>query len=242
MKKPIIGLTLNRLSSSNVLVPYHGLSEAYVKAVSDAGGIPLLIPLGLPKSDWEPLRELLDGILLTGGSDIDPASFNGRPHPGVYDVDTERDALEIALVQRAVETRQPFLGICRGVQAINIALGGTLYTDIADQYPGAQRHDWYPNVPRDYLAHQVTVEPASRLGGILGVAHPEVNSLHHQALERIGEGLMVTAHAPDGMIEAVELPDHPFGIGVQWHPEWLQNDPAMRNLFRAFIRAAAERK
>ena len=239
MQPPIIGLTTNRLASTNPLAPNHGVSEAYIKAVYNAGGLPLLIPLGLPEHDWQALAARLDGILFTGGSDLDPAIFNGTPHPRVYDVDSQRDSLEIALVRRAAETGQPFLGICRGAQAVNVALGGTLYTDIADQVPGALRHDWYPDIPRDYRAHPVTLAPSSRLAGILGTTQPQVNSLHHQGLQHIGAGLAVTGHAPDGMVESVELPGHPFGIAVQWHPEWLQDDPAMRALFRAFIEAAA---
>ena len=239
MQSPVIGLTTNRLASTNPLAPNHGVSEAYVQAISNAGGLPLLIPLGLPEHDWQALAARLDGILFTGGSDLDPAIFNGTPHPRVYDVDPDRDALEIALARHAAGTGRPFLGICRGAQAVNVALGGTLYTDIADQVPGALRHDWYPDIPRDYRAHPVTLAPSSRLAGILGTTQPQVNSLHHQGLQHIGAGLAVTGHAPDGMVEAVELPHHPFGIAVQWHPEWLQDDPAMRALFRAFIEAAA---
>lgn len=242
MKTPTIGLTTNRLVSTNPLSPNHGVSEAYIQAVSNAGGLPLLIPLGLPERDWQALAARLDGILFTGGSDIDPARFNGVPHPNVYGIDPDRDALEIALVRRAAQTGQPFLGICRGSQAVNVALGGSLYTDIADQVPGALRHDWYPDVPRGYRAHAVTLDPDSRLAGILGGTAAQVNSLHHQGLLQVGQGLAVSGHSPDGMIESIELPGHPFGIAVQWHPEWLQDDPAMRALFHAFIEAAAREK
>lgn len=242
MRTPVIGLTVNRLSYGNRRSLYHALSEAYINAVVNAGGIPLLIPLGLPEKDWGLLCDHLDGILLTGGSDIDPARFNGRNHPSVYDIDSDRDALEIALVQRAAAIQMPFLGICRGVQAINVALGGTLYTHIPDQLSGAVRHDWYPNIPRNHRAHEITLEPTSRLAGILGATHLQVNSLHHQGLEQLGQGLVAVGRAPDGLVEAVELAGHAFGIGVQWHPEWLQDDPAMRSLIRAFIEAAAEGK
>lgn len=242
MRTPVIGLTVNRLSYGNRRSLYHALSEAYINAVVNAGGIPLLIPLGLPEKDWGLLCDHLDGILLTGGSDIDPARFNGRNHPSVYDIDSDRDALEIALVQRAAAIQMPFLGICRGVQAINVALGGTLYTHIPDQLSGAVRHDWYPNIPRNHRAHEVTLEPTSRLAGILGATHLQVNSLHHQGLEQLGQDLVAVGRAPDGLVEAVELAGHAFGIGVQWHPEWLQDDPAMRSLIRAFIEAAAEGK
>lgn len=242
MTHPIIGLTINRLSLTNPLNPYQGLSETYIRAVSNAGGIPLLIPLGLSQEHFQALYAHVDGLLLTGGSDIDPARFKGRSHIRVTDIDTDRDALEIALVQRAIESGKPLLGICRGIQAINVALGGTLYTDLADQYPNALRHDWYPDVPRDYPAHEVAIEPSSRLAGILGVTRPQVNSLHHQGLERVADGLTVVGKAPDGLVEAVELPAHPFFIGVQWHPEWLQEVQAMRDLFSAFIRAAGKGK
>jgi putative glutamine amidotransferase len=240
MTHPIIGLTINRFSIFNSTSPYHSIAETYIRAVSNAGGIPMLIPLGLPESDWDQIYERMDGFLFTGGTDIDPLRFNGQPHPRVNDIDSDRDALEIALVKRAAERRQPFLGICRGVQAINVALGGTLYTDIADQYPNALRHDWYPNVPRDYLAHEVNLSSSSQLAGILGTTLSQVNSLHHQGLDRIGGGLTVVGKAPDGLVEAVELSGHPFGIGVQWHPECLQEDPAMRRLFQAFVQAAAK--
>lgn len=238
MTHPIIGLTINRLSLTNPLNPNQGLSESYIQAVSNAGGIPILIPLGLPQEHLQTLYSHLDGILLTGGSDVDPARFNGRSHMRVYDVDSDRDALEIGLVRLAVESGKPLLGICRGVQVINVALGGTLYTDLADHYPNALRHDWYPDIPRDYRAHEVEIDPSSRLAAVLGATRPQVNSLHHQGLERIGAGLSVVAKAPDGLVEAVENPERPFFIGVQWHPEWLQEVPAMRNLFKAFVTAA----
>ena len=219
-------------------MPTAGISEAYIRAVRRAGGTPVLIPPGLNGDELATLRRRLDGLLFTGGGDIDPALFNGKPHPRVYDIDPERDALEISLVQMAAESQWPFLGICRGIQVINVALGGTLYTDIADQHPGAQRHDWYPNIPRNHLAHPVTLEPTSRLAGILAGPIVSTNSLHHQGLEQIAPSLAVTGLAPDGIVEAVEISGHPFAVGVQWHPEWLQEDPVMRDLFKALVDAA----
>jgi putative glutamine amidotransferase len=235
---PIIGVT------SNFDAPQEGpfgtisLGESYIQAVLRAGGVPVVIPVGLPEEDLQALLAHLDGILLTGGSDIDPQRFNGRPHPRVYGIDERRDALELRLVRMAAEEDKPFLGICRGIQVINVALGGTLYTDISDQLPNALKHDWYPNTSRDFLAHPVTLAPDSRLAQILGGQSFEVNSLHHQGLERLAPPLRAVGYAPDQLIEAVELPGHPFGLGIQWHPEWLQDYAPQRQLFRAFIQAA----
>ncbi len=237
MNSPLIGITTPHINQ-NSPVPSAGVSETYIQSVRRAGGTPVLIPPGLKGAELEALRARLDGILFTGGGDIDPALFNGKPHPRVYDIDPERDSVEIDLVRMAVESDWPFLGICRGIQVINVALGGTLYTDIADQHPGAQRHDWYPNIPRDTLAHPVSVQAGSRLAQILGGTETQTNSLHHQAIEKTAPSLEIIATAPDGIIEGVELPGHRFGLGVQWHPENLQAYAPMRDLFSAFVRAA----
>lgn len=238
MAAPIIGIT------SSIVPPKEGkfgtlsLGESYIQAVLNAGGIPLAIPPGLENAALETLFAHLDGILFTGGSDVDPTRFNGRPHPRVYGIEHGRDAVEIRLVQMAAERGKPFLGICRGIQVINVALGGTLFTDIGDQKENPLRHDYYPDIPRNYLAHPVMVQGASRLCGVLGGESFEVNSLHHQGIEQVAPVLKPVAYAPDQLVEAVELPDHPFGLGVQWHPEWLQEHEPQRRLFRALIRAS----
>ena len=236
---PLVGVTTYRSRTQSGL-PALSVVDAYLQALIQAGAAPLLIPLGAPDNVLRAMIDRLDGVLFTGGGDITPELFDGQPHPRVYDVDGDRDRIEIYLVKRAVEQKRPFLGICRGIQVINVALGGTLYTDIADQHTGALRHDYYPNIPRDYPAHTVQVNAASRLAGILGCTHVEVNSLHHQAVQRVAPGLTPTAYAPDGILEAVELPEHPFGLGVQWHPEWLQAHAPMQALFRAFVQAAVQ--
>jgi putative glutamine amidotransferase len=165
-----------------------------------------------------------------------------QPHPTAHDVDVVRDRLEIALAQRVVKEGKPFLGICRGFQVLNVALGGSLYEDILDQHAGALKHDYFPNYPRTYLAHGMQVAAGSRLASILGVTALETNSLHHQGVRQVGDGLITTAHAPDGIAEAVELPEHPFGLAVQWHPEWMQEHAPMRQLFQAFVAAARQAK
>jgi putative glutamine amidotransferase len=132
----------------------------------------------------------------------------------------------------------PVFGICRGLQVINVALGGTLYEDLDDQFPNALKHDYYDDQPRDYLAHTIRVETDSRLARILGSSSTEVNSLHHQGIRRLAPSLRASAFAPDGLIEATELLEYPFGLAVQWHPECLQAYAPMRHLFQAFVDAA----
>jgi putative glutamine amidotransferase len=236
MTQPLIGLTTSRiLSKANISIV--SAAEAYVQAVYQAGGLPVLIPLGICEPDLAALLSRLDGLLLTGGGDIAPERYGGQPHPRVYDIDPDRDRLELNLVARAAQGGMPFLGICRGFQVVSVALGGTLYEDILDQHPGALKHDYFPDYPRDQLVHPVKITPGSRLAEIVGKSEVEVNSLHHQGVRQVPAALHTTALAPDGISEAVELPDHPFGLAVQWHPEWLQAYAPMSRLFEAFVEA-----
>lgn len=238
---PLIGVTSNFVPAEDGKFGTISVGESYIQAVIKAGGLPVVIPVGLSEQETKALFDRLDGLLLTGGADVDPARFGGLPHPRVYGIDPRRDAMEIQLAQMSAQRGKPFLGICRGIQVINVALGGTLYTDIADHKQNALRHDWFPNVPRDYLAHSVSLDESSRLAQILGGPACEVNSLHHQGLLEVAPGLNAVAFSPDALVEAVELPDHPFGLGVQWHPEWLQEHLPQRQLFQALIQAAERR-
>jgi putative glutamine amidotransferase len=240
MPSPLIGLTTYRHLNQYGL-PLNSITEAYVRAVSSAGAIPTLIPLGLDEETLDQLLARLDGIVFTGGGDVAPERYGSRPHPLVDEVDPDRDRTEVHLVQRTLDQGLPFLGICRGLQVINVALGGTLYEDILDQRPGSLKHQYYPNWPRNYLAHSVQVEPGSRLRQLLGQSSVQVNSLHHQGIRDLAAPLKAAAFAPDGLIEAFELAEHPFGLAVQWHPEWLQEHPPMQTLFRQFVRAADEK-
>lgn len=238
MAAPLIGITSNFTPVSESPFGAFSLGEAYVQAVLDAGGLPVIIPSGLSPDKLQELLARVDGLLLSGGGDIHPRFFGGQPHPRVDGVDERRDMLEIQAARVAVERGKPFLGICRGIQVINVALGGTLHTHIPDQVEGALRHDWFPGIPRNYLAHSVQVESDSRLAGILGDGAVEVNSLHHQGIDRLAPGLLAAAYSPDGVVEAVEVSGHPFGLGVQWHPEWLQEHAPQVRLFQALVRAA----
>ncbi len=239
MSSPLIGITTQRTATSGA--PVVGAPETYIKAVQNAGGLPVLIPLDLNASELDELFSHLDGVLFHGGGDIDPALFQGPAHVEVYGIDPDRDRVELQLVHRAADSGKPFLGICRGIQVINVALGGTLYTHIQDQHPNALRHDCHPEHPRDYLAHPVRVQENSSLAKILGKSTVETNSLHHQGIDKPAPRLTPVAWAPDGIVEAVELTDHPFGLGVQWHPENLQAYPEMRALFRSLVTAAGQK-
>jgi putative glutamine amidotransferase len=236
--KPLIGITTFRTDSGRGYI-YFSLTEAYVRAVAAGGALPVMIPLGLPEDDLDRIRAKLDGLVLSGGGDVDPNRYGGIPHPSVAEVDEDRDRVELHLARKFVDTGRPLLGICRGMQLLNVALGGTLYTDIADQLPAAIAHDLWPGRGHANDHHMVRIEEETRLAGILGQPMVEVNSLHHQGVRDLAPGLVPAAYAADGLIEAFELPDHPFGLAVQWHPERLAGERAMPGLFAALTEAAA---
>ena len=233
---PIIAITAGREFVEGKS-PVNELSDAYVRAILDAGGIPVILPSITLIEQVDRLFARVDGFLFTGGADADPILFNGRPHERVYGIDHERDAIEINILKKAAVQGKPFMGICRGIQMVNIALGGTLWTDIHDQYGPTQKHDFYPGYARDYIGHVVSLVPGSRLEAIVGAGELEVNSFHHQAIEVVAPGLTAMAFSPDGLVEAVMLEGHPFGLGVQWHPECLPQYPRHRALFKAFVQA-----
>jgi putative glutamine amidotransferase len=215
-------------------------NSSYISAIISAGGAPFLIPVEARDSVLRMLFEQADAILLPGGGDIASHFFDEMPHPSLSDVQSARDELELTLARWGLEEGKPLLGICRGIQVMNVAAGGSLYQDIASQSPHTSRHDYFhaSDYPRDFLAHPVAIEPGSRLGTVLGVDHLSVNSLHHQALKEVPPAYRVVARSPDGVIEGIEASHHPFAIGVQWHPEELvASQEAARRLFLAFAEA-----
>lgn len=236
--QPIIGITTYQGKNPDDY-PTVALMQSYVGAILQAGGVPVLIPSMLAENGWQTLYSKLDGILFTGGGDISLDYFKGDPHARIDGVDLLRDAIELNLFKTAITDSRPFLGICRGAQLMNVALGGTLYTHIPDQLPNALDHS-YPGHMRTALVHEVRVEEGTHIAEILGEPILKVNSLHHQGLKDIAPGLRIAGYAPDGLVEAIELPDHPFGMAVQWHPEWLTDQPSTRNLFRKFVEAAGK--
>jgi len=210
-----------------------------VAAVERAGGAPVLLPAGLGPAAVDEVFKRADGVLLSGGGDLDPACYGLPPHPLAVGIDPARDEAELRLARRAAAEAKPLFGSCRGAQVLNVALGGTLYADTSE-HPGAEPHAYSdPGLPWDLRPHVVQVAEATRLAGLLGAPLLPVNSLHHQACRGLAPGLVAAARAPDGLIEAVELPRHPFALAVQWHPECLPDDPAMRHLFEGFIAATA---
>jgi putative glutamine amidotransferase len=242
---PIIGVTTRTAPVPPSLLPSVMVQKSYTDAILNAGGLPVLIPSDIKEAGWQVLIERLDGILFTGGGDIAVEYFNGDQHQAVYGIEPARDAIEVGLTRAAVEVARPFLGICRGLQVINVALGGTLYTHIPDQLESTLVHD-YPGedgIPaRTTLMHPVDIDPGSQAAKILGKTILQVNSLHHQGVKDVAPSLKAVAHSADGLVEAVELPGHPFGIAVQWHPEWLTDQEAIQQLFKAFVDAAAQRR
>jgi len=222
------------------------VNAAYLGAVQQAGGVPVLLPPQLEPPARAELLKRLQGVLLTGGGDVDPTRFGEAAHPTTADVSAARDGLEVDLTRWAIETRTPLLAICRGLQVLNVALGGSLHQDIpsAPGSPLDHRQADLLGRSRSIAVHHVKVQDGSRLAGILGALEVDVNSFHHQAINRLGRGLRDVAWAPDSIVEGVELVDESrFVVGVQWHPEELVgHDRTARNLFRALVERARERQ
>jgi len=223
--------------------PVNAQNLAYSNAVIQARGIPVLIPVEVTGEILQDLFERVDGLLFCGGGDVDPV-FYDEPYlvDNLATIQNNRDAHELELIRLAMEKGKPFLAICRGLQVMNVAAGGNLWQDIYSQYPNALRHDYYYNddrLPRNHIAHEVKVESSSLLGKIAQTNRMPVNSLHHQAAKEIAPTLKAIAYADDGIIEALEVPNHPFGLGVQWHPEELVAEhESARKMFDAFINVA----
>lgn len=244
-RRPVIGIATQTLPGvPGERQPCWLMGRSYVEELSKVGAIPWVIPL-IPH-DPDTLREIfdrLDGVFITGGVDVDPTRY-GEPKSALCGTtDPDRDAVEIALLQHALRRELPVLAVCRGIQILNVTCGGTLYQDVSAQVPAAMKHDFFPTPEqpsRKYLAHDITVQPNSRMRHILGDAVVPVNSMHHQAIKDLAPNLVATAHAPDGIIEGVEGSAGQYLVAVQWHPEELTDtQPGMARFFTTFADAAS---
>jgi putative glutamine amidotransferase len=211
----------------------------YSQAILQAGGAPVILPAAQDRKSLERILSAVQGLILSGGPDIHPRRFGEEPLAGLGEVDETLDRMELMAAGLAVERNLPVLGICRGIQVLNVALGGTLYQDIASQVPESICHT--PKADKAANTHTVRIAAGSRLHKLFGKREIWVNGKHHQAVKDVAPGLVVTARARDGVIEAVELPRKRFVVGVQWHPEgtW-RDDPYSRKLFQAFVKTAGQ--
>jgi putative glutamine amidotransferase len=241
--RPTIGVIASRYPRAGGNSMLSGIGEQYLLAVEAGGGIPLLIHLTRDAAVIQAHYQRCDGLLFAGGGDVDPAIFGQAPHAKLGPIEPLRDEVELALARRAIEDAKPVLGICRGIQLLNVALGGTLYQDIPAQLPGALDHYASSKAPgRASLAHPIALTPGSWLAARLKADQLPGNTFHHQALCDIAPGLRVTGRAPDGVVEAVEGQGPGFVVGVQCHPEelWERADARWARLFAGFVEAARQ--
>lgn len=233
-RRPVIGITT---FGQNELGHYH-LAGAYVDAVRSSGGLPVLLPPDAPE-EGAAILEVVDGLIFSGGGDLDPATYNGSLHPTIAMVDPKRDTFELTLARLALNTSIPVLGICRGIGVLSVVSGGSLMPHIPDEFGEVVAHvgESTPTVK-----HRVQILPQSRLAKVIGSTEVTVVSWHHQAVRSVPPGWRVTAHASDDVIEALEHEDHPWAIAVQWHPELSLIDPLQQRIFQALVEAARTRK
>jgi putative glutamine amidotransferase len=243
--RPLIGVTTSEMRMPRRTHPLPegdppqsemALGIVYARAVEAAGGLPVVLP-PLEHGAIDPLVDRLAGICLSGGPDLDPAAYEAAPDPHLGPVEPDLDAFEFAVARRADQLGIPALGICRGCQALNVARGGTLHQHLPDVTDGSCAHRQTESGRQP--THSVRIEPGSRLAEIVGADELDVNSFHHQAVDRLGRGLRAVAWSPDGVIEAIEDEASPLYLGVQWHAETLVHYERHAALFEALVEAAA---
>ncbi len=219
----------------------YSMGKGYIESVIAAGGVPLMVPVTIEERELRALYDTASGVLLAGGGDVDPAEYGEAPHGDTAHVDRDRDRAEIILSRWAVADDRPLFGICRGIQALNVALGGTLVQDIPTQWTSSLRHNGhYDGASRDEVLHEVLNESGSRIEAIMENRKTGVNSFHHHAVKRPADGFVVTSRATDRIIEGIEMPGRRFMVGVQWHPEEMSRGRAdMLNLFVKFVNVCA---
>ncbi len=213
------------------------VTDAYIQAIKSAGGLPLVLPLVKSKQMIKEYVTLCDGFLFCGGGDITPLLFGEEPEYGIGSTDLSLDLFQIRLAKQVIEAQKPLLAICRGMQILNVACGGTIYQDLERVGFPVVNHMQTSQRRRD-ISHQVLFQPHTRMHRFFG-DYAFTNSFHHQAIHRLGKGLIATGLTGDNIIEAIEMPSHPFIVGVQWHPEsMLETAPNMKQLFYALVHHA----
>ena len=234
-----IGINVKNTNITHQPQEMHQLGDAYVRAIERAGGIPVLLPVYSDLACARAVVEHLDGIILSGGGDLDPILFGGRANTHLRPVIPRRDVFDLAVADYVIHhTDKPLLGICRGTQVINVVMGGTLFVDLKDSGKLEHSLNMYP---RNVCSHQVKVAEDSRLAEIMGEGVVGVNSFHHQAVDQPAPGLTVTARSlTDDVVEAFEMPGERFVVGVQWHPEGLAEIESQQAIFRALVQAASD--
>lgn len=239
--RPVIGIPTITGKRAGAVYPLLGAYRPFTELVELAGGTPVLLPPVADPAALAGVFPVLDGLLLPGGGDLHPGAYGEAPHPRLGTVDQEADHLELGLVREGLTWDVPLLAINRGMQVLNVALGGSLFQDLAAQLGGGTWHHITTGQSRTYLAHPVSIMPGTRLASLVGEELLLVNSFHHQGIKRVGEGLVIGALAPDDVVEAIELPQQRFALGIQWSLESLALDGEQRmlTLFQAFIEAAS---
>lgn len=236
--RPLIGITC----SIDYEKDFSYLKQGYYKAIQKAGAIAILLPADELSLESE-LIQKLDGILLSGGPDIDPVYFGEETYTFNGNISPERDKQELALAKLAFEAGKPILGICRGIQVLNAAMGGTIYQDISSQVKGNNLLKHVQEAPRWYPSHNIKISRDSRIFDCFGTEKVRVNSFHHQAVKDVANGYKVTACCSDGIIEAIEYIGDQFSVGVQWHPETMwEKDIKYLEVFKAFVEACSKNK
>ena len=229
-RKPLVGINTKLVLEKGDA--YHKLDRNYVRSVENAGGVPVLMPFFRKAEEARAFLERLDGVLFTGGPDINPCRWGEKKHPKADLLHPDRETSDFLAIEETLRQDKPSLFICCGHQQLNVALGGSLHQHVYD-LPGIGKHG-------KGSSHDVELEANSKTRDIVGTSRPHVNSWHHQAIRDVGRGLAITSHSPDGLIEGVESPNHRFAIGVQWHPERMQDDRRQQSLFRALVAEAAK--
>ena len=241
MKKPIIGITLDweEVKTYSIHQPWYALRDNYVSAITKSGGVPILLPYDIGSINH--YIDMIDGLVITGGDyDIETSAYGQHGSEGLRITKHNRYIFERSLLDKFLPTKKPFIGICAGEQLLAVATGGTLVRDILTEIPGTIDHEqWHHQISHHLPYHDIIIEKGTKFAELFGAGPYKINSTHHQAVKTVGDGVIISARAPDGVIEAIELSDHPFAFGVEWHPEFMTS-PVDETIFKKFIEQASE--